>query len=453
MVLLLRATLTGTLRPFARMIQCMARVGEDVSIEAHPGEFIMRTINGARSAYFSFSMRSGFFAAYEVMLRSGEPLKVKVMAKALLAVFRSSAKVSKVASCTLTITDDRVIFVLLAPSGLTKVYRISYEVSENMLAVYETTTAPNSFVLAPRLLAAAIGTFPASLQDATLELAPNKVQLASHIEASDAVGLPSGSARTSTQTHVTLDTSHFEHYMLAPDGVSITFCLKELKAMLAFAEFTGSPLRTYVHGPGLPIIFSITVANTFAADFVIATLINDDDNDPPVVPRRTTAAPPADVAVVSSSAASSGYAASGTGAVQMDIETSGAGPTLPHSPGSAGASAPQLFQASPASLGLAGLSAVSGREYAASSSQHSPSLGSHTLRPGLGVTPSRPALPRPSLVASQLHEPSPLQSSQLKRRRPQAYASASDDDAESDDGSVEATPPPPDLKRARGLGH
>lgn len=56
-------------------------------------------------------------------------------------------------------------------------------------------------------------------------------------------------SKKTVKTEICLYPAEFESYNIATPS-SVTFCLKELKAVLFFAEFTGLPVQFYVSTAG-----------------------------------------------------------------------------------------------------------------------------------------------------------------------------------------------------------
>ena len=85
------------------------------------------------------------------------------------------------------------------------------------------------------------------------------------------------------RTEITLPRQEFLEYN-ARDYVDLTFCLKEMKAVLNFCENSGQPVTLFYDKPGKPILLVLHFFNVIEADFVLATLIDpsDDDEDTPM---------------------------------------------------------------------------------------------------------------------------------------------------------------------------
>ncbi|KAF2544967.1 hypothetical protein F2Q70_00023957 [Brassica cretica] len=56
----------NALKTFARSIICLARVGNELVVQASPTQLGLHTLNASRSAYQSITFESSFFDAYAV---------------------------------------------------------------------------------------------------------------------------------------------------------------------------------------------------------------------------------------------------------------------------------------------------------------------------------------------------------------------------------------------------
>ncbi|KAJ2797641.1 hypothetical protein H4R21_004237, partial [Coemansia helicoidea] len=83
----------ASLKAFAKALQCLARIGSDISLEAQPHQLELIGLNASRSAYASFAFQDRFFEAYEVGPLSGSQpnpaLRCRVLAKPLVGIFKS----------------------------------------------------------------------------------------------------------------------------------------------------------------------------------------------------------------------------------------------------------------------------------------------------------------------------------------------------------------------------
>lgn len=72
------------------------------------------------------------------------------------------------------------------------------------------------------------------------------------------------------RTQVNIKPSEFESYVIGSD-TTITFTLKEFRALLAFTEALSLPLQLHFEVTGKPAVFIVHNGSTFEAHFVLAT--------------------------------------------------------------------------------------------------------------------------------------------------------------------------------------
>lgn len=72
------------------------------------------------------------------------------------------------------------------------------------------------------------------------------------------------------RTQISLKASEFDSYTVGTE-TTITFTLKEFRALLAFAEALSLPLQLHFETTGRPAVFIVHNGTTFEAHFVLAT--------------------------------------------------------------------------------------------------------------------------------------------------------------------------------------
>lgn len=76
------------------------------------------------------------------------------------------------------------------------------------------------------------------------------------------------------RTQVNIKPTEFDSYVIDRE-TTVTFTLKEVKALLAFAEALSLPLQLQFEISGKPIVFIVHNGSTFEANFVLATSKSD----------------------------------------------------------------------------------------------------------------------------------------------------------------------------------
>ncbi|XP_057707117.1 cell cycle checkpoint control protein RAD9A isoform X2 [Corythoichthys intestinalis] len=204
--------------------------------------------------------------------------------KSVQSVFKSLSSLEKtVEKCHIKLDEkkDRLTFTLHCKHGLLKTHNLSFQDSESLQAVFDKDSCRNVFRAIPRLLVDTVAHFPPSLEEVTLSVSDERMWLRSHVDEDLAQS-------KAMLTELFLASDEFEHFAVQAH-ISITFCLKELRGMLPFAETVGLPISMYFDEPGSPLVLSVS-DTVMEGNFVLATLLDDNRNQtrrghsPPAAP-------------------------------------------------------------------------------------------------------------------------------------------------------------------------
>ncbi|XP_039559389.1 cell cycle checkpoint control protein RAD9A isoform X3 [Passer montanus] len=115
-----------------------------------------------------------------------------------------------------------------------------------------------------RVLAEAVVHFPLTLAEVTLGTGPGgKISLRNYVE-------DEAEPSKTMVTELWLAEDEFQSVAVAP-GSHITFCLKEFRGLLSFAEASNLPLTIHFDEPGRPVIFTLD-DTVLEVHLVLATL-------------------------------------------------------------------------------------------------------------------------------------------------------------------------------------
>nr|XP_057919730.1 cell cycle checkpoint control protein RAD9A isoform X2 [Doryrhamphus excisus] len=246
----------GNVKVFAKAIHSLSRIGDELYVEPQENGLALRSVNSSRSAYACFLFAPLFFSRYTIPI--GNVFRCKMAIKSVQAVFRSLASLEKtVEKCHIELDEqkDRLTFTLHCKHGLLKTHNLSFQDSESLQAVFDKDSCANIFRANPRLLVDAVVHFPPSLEEVTLSVNNERVWLRNYMDEEQSKAM---------LTELCLVSEEFDHFAIQTHN-SITFCLKELRGLLLFAESTGLPVSVYFDEAG-----SILEGN-----FVLATLSDD----------------------------------------------------------------------------------------------------------------------------------------------------------------------------------
>ncbi|KAM9810999.1 cell cycle checkpoint control protein RAD9B [Neosynchiropus ocellatus] len=264
---------------FGKAIQAISRVGDELWLDPTTKGLALRSMNSAQSAYACFLFSSVFFKQYSLNSeKDGVTIKCKLLMKSLLPLFRCLTSLERnVRRCQITMRPsiDRVMIQFYCRHGLVKTHNLCYQESEALQAVFAAHLCSNVLKAPARLLADMVMHFPVSQEEITLSLTSSRVSLKNYTQ------IGSGYMKT-VHSEMSLHPDEFDYFQSGGDS-DITFCLKELRGFLSFAELHCLPVLVQFSGAGSPVCF--TVEDTvMEASVVLATDDNNSHSSPPVTP-------------------------------------------------------------------------------------------------------------------------------------------------------------------------
>ncbi|KAL8130480.1 hypothetical protein V2J09_019635 [Rumex salicifolius] len=274
------------LKTFARSVACLARIGNQVSIQASPAQIAFVAINSSRSAYLSIIFKPAFFDEYTV---SGTQAQCSILLKALSAVLRTS--ISSIDQLRIRLADpdaSRVYWILDCSNGMKKTYWIACNVEPDTQQLsLDKGGFPSNFVVRPRDLNRLLSNFQPSLHEITIiatdpsaspsdiasEIGGKAVELRSYMD-------PTKDNDSSLHTQLWIDpVEEFVQYTHSGDPVDVTFGLKELKAFLSFCEGGEVDIHISFEKAGEPLLMGPKFiaddgfVSNYDATLVLATML------------------------------------------------------------------------------------------------------------------------------------------------------------------------------------
>ncbi|TFJ99584.1 Cell cycle checkpoint control protein RAD9A [Platysternon megacephalum] len=136
-------------------------------------------------------------------------------------------------------------------AGVTKTHNLSFQECELLQAVFDKELCGNTLRAPARVLVDAVVHFPVTLAEVTLGVSPaGKVSFRNYL---DEETEPS---RTMV-TELCLSEDEFQDVQVQQQS-HVTFCLKEFRGLLSFAESSNLPLNIHFDSPGRPAIFTLS---------------------------------------------------------------------------------------------------------------------------------------------------------------------------------------------------
>ncbi|XP_076859576.1 cell cycle checkpoint control protein RAD9B isoform X2 [Brachyhypopomus gauderio] len=293
------------LKVFAKAIHALSRIGDEIWLDPLEKGLAVRSVNTAHSGYACFLFSPMFFQHYTPnleQLQDNKTAKCKLSLKSVLPLFRSVATIDRsVCRCEISINipDKRVIFQFNCKHGITKTHNLGYQECEALQAVFPTHLCPNILKSQPKLLSDIVMHFPISQEEITLSISPIRVILKNYYEEeNDSIG--------NMYTELSLHPDEFDYFQVGVNS-DITFCLKELRGLLLFAESHVLPVSVHFGASG-------NVEDmVLEAVVVLATLVEPFSENPSKVsiaqaalaPREVRKACPAEISIADTSKADS----------------------------------------------------------------------------------------------------------------------------------------------------
>ncbi|GMH11357.1 hypothetical protein Nepgr_013198 [Nepenthes gracilis] len=280
-------TLSGNaLKTFARSITCLARIGNELVIQASPSDLGFHTHNSSRSAYQSVTFKPDFFDNYTA---SGAQVQCSMLLKAICSVLRTPiASIDHLRVHLLDPDASKVQWSLECFNGMRKTYWVTCNVDPDIQHLsLDKGRFPSNLVVRPRDLNRLLSNFQSSLQeitiiatepssvpsDAAIEIGGKAVELRSYMD-------PTKDNDSSLHTQLWIDpVEEFVQYSHTGNPVDFTFGMKELKAFLSFCEGCEADIHLFFEKAGQPILmtpkFGLDEESTsnFDVTIVLATML------------------------------------------------------------------------------------------------------------------------------------------------------------------------------------
>ncbi|XP_016917372.2 cell cycle checkpoint control protein RAD9A [Apis cerana] len=257
----------------AKAIHALSKIGEEMYIEPQENVLSFRTVNMANSAYADFTFFQCYFSYYVYGdLQENDALKCKISMRSAMTVFKASNVIDKqVETCHIRLEPNasEILFILKYKNSITKTHLLPILDCEILQTIYNKDCASIKLSSQPRVLGDAIQNFHQHLIEITLEVSTQKLLLRNYVD--DSSGLSN-----TTRTQVALGKGEFDQYDIGSE-TSITFCMKEFKSILTFAEIANIPITIYFEGAGRPVIF-VLKNQSFEVNLVLSTLNSDADS-------------------------------------------------------------------------------------------------------------------------------------------------------------------------------
>ncbi|KAM9822379.1 cell cycle checkpoint control protein RAD9B [Syngnathus typhle] len=266
----MNCTIDGNcIKVFGKAIHALSRIGDELWLDPTVKGLALRSVNSSQSAYGCFLFSSMFFHNYSLASKqTSELIKCKLYVKSLLPLFRCLTSIERnVERCQISLStpNDKIIIKFVCRHGITKTHNLCYQESPALRAVFDSHLCPNVLKGPARLLANMVMHFQRSQEEVTLSISPLQVILRNyHDGRNDHMKM--------MFTEMSLHPDEFDNFLCGGDS-AITFCLKELRGLLSFAEMHCLPVSVQFGPAGMPVCFS--VADTVLEATVVLSTLTD----------------------------------------------------------------------------------------------------------------------------------------------------------------------------------
>ncbi|KAF7284704.1 hypothetical protein GWI33_021717 [Rhynchophorus ferrugineus] len=253
-----------------RGIQALAKIGDELFIEAHLEKLVFTTFNQCKTVCARFHLLDSFFSQYDVkeseLNEENFAVSCKIHMKTLLPLFKGTQLEKKL---------DYFKMEYDSCSDVIK-FKIKYKCDDIIMSHVlclmnpETLTIKNSSQFGNNNICATssfynnlLTLFSNSDDDITLEIAKNKVLVRNYC-----VGVPHKPKFVRSQ--VSLNSSEFSIFQV-DEETTINFSLKPFRTAIHFADALNLNIGMYFEKGGKPLLI-VTKNPTFEISFLVATL-------------------------------------------------------------------------------------------------------------------------------------------------------------------------------------
>jgi len=257
-----------------KAIHCLAKIGDEVYMEPSKDSLALRTVNSSRSAYATYNFGSSFFSSIETNSSKGasttmEEEKCKVMVRSLLLPFRSLSVLEKtVDSCTLETgkENDKMLVSLYCRHSVIKQFNLSLMDCEALRAVYDKEKCSNNWVIQSKVMQESNVHFLTTQEEVTMYVGVDSFRMKNFNDDFD--------EKKQVHSEFNMLPGDFEHFSINEE-TSITFCLKELRSLLMFADYLQLAIHASFSQGGQPMVLTVSQGQCINCTYVLATLAED----------------------------------------------------------------------------------------------------------------------------------------------------------------------------------
>ncbi|KAF2725058.1 Rad9-domain-containing protein [Polychaeton citri CBS 116435] len=254
----------GTVQVY-EILCCLAKFGERVSLEARAETLTLTALNLSRTAYASFALDANtFLLEYKFhpvsSVRGNDRFTCQLYNKALQSVFKGRSGDrgrEPIERCNVCVEDRedqaecRLVTRMFFNHGMTKTYRLTYESTEVMHALFDKVAATQGWRISARVLREYIEFFGPKTEQLDILAQQDKIVFTSYTEK-----IQDGKEvlRQPLETAIAIHTDDFEDYHMQ-QGMHIVISVKDFKAIVTHAESLRGSVSAQFSFPNRPLQF------------------------------------------------------------------------------------------------------------------------------------------------------------------------------------------------------
>ncbi|KIY74343.1 hypothetical protein CYLTODRAFT_385147 [Cylindrobasidium torrendii FP15055 ss-10] len=277
----MQATLDASaLKPFTRALTCIARYGDELTLNAMADCLDLSTTNSSKSAYTRFKLDRAFFQKYSLEEGEDDNVTGQLLVKSLLSILKGRAVDKTVEKVELNIAEgngeeddgveSKLIVILHCKHGVIKTHRLLLSSVTTILSPGLPDAETESLITAgPRAIKDMVDHFPTargSKSDSQLVWTFGKDE----IEVKTLASSVDSKGKSDIGTTLAISTEEFDVYNLYAAPTVIAFHLGEFSATIAFTDSMAVTMDIHFTEPAAPLSIDVE-GDGFTALFVIST--------------------------------------------------------------------------------------------------------------------------------------------------------------------------------------
>lgn len=211
--------------------------------------------------------------------------------KSSLSVFRSPISLDKTVDSLqikLHPNTDKLMFHIKYKKGIHKTYYVPVIECETLKAFYHKDKSANRLTIQPKIVRDILSNFQSNHDEITWKVTKDSIVIRNYSDTEDVY--------SGVRTEICVNKDEFDEFKIQTE-TEITFCLKELRAVLLFSDSVGLPLSANFNVSSKPIVFVIQ-NEIFEANIVVSTLTGSDYVESQVQSQPRPEEPPVQVSQI-----------------------------------------------------------------------------------------------------------------------------------------------------------